>query len=328
MLKEAKLLLVDDDDALRQSLRDQPEFYKSFSIDEASSGSEALEFIKRKTYELVLLDVGLPDMDGRSVCRSMRSASVNACIILMTGADTEANTSASSEAGADDYVTKPFKLGNLLSRIDALLNHRDNIEDGIFNIGHTLFDDFDKEGDDWAVGWILQVLKKHKPIFFKNEIFNKWFHTYSNENINYEELQLMLLEQKFESADRLTSAFLRKLAGNLAEKRGYVFYSEVGKMSGKDLETIDRLWNIYSNGRFGFSNQAKILKSLGKKYELLWPKIGWKKEGLWTRYPNSFCWSLKAPDGHMPLINQLRGVRLMDSILRHPAIAERHNNIL
>lgn len=135
MLKKAKLLLVDDDDALRQSLRDQPEFYKSFSIDEASSGSEALEFIKRKTYELVLLDVGLPDMDGRSVCRSMRSARVKACIILMTGADTEANTSANSEAGSDDYVTKPFKLSNLLSRIDALLNHRENIEDGTFNIG-------------------------------------------------------------------------------------------------------------------------------------------------------------------------------------------------
>ena len=118
------------------------------------------------------------------------------------------------------------------------------------------------------------------------------------------------------------------MAGKIAEKRGYVFFSEVNNMSGIDLQTIDRLWNIYSNGRFSFSNQAKILKSVGKKYELLWPKIGWKKEGLWTRYPNSFCWSLEAPEGHMPLINQLRGVRLMDSILRHPAIAERHNNIL
>ena len=55
----------------------------------------------------------------------------SACIILTTGADTEADTSASSEAGADDYVTKPFKLSNLLSRIDALLNHRDNIEDAL-----------------------------------------------------------------------------------------------------------------------------------------------------------------------------------------------------
>ena len=58
------------------------------------------------------------------------------------------------------------------------------------------------------------------------------------------------------------------------------------------------------------------------------PKLDGKKDGFWTRYPKSFSWTLKAPDGHMPLINQLRGVRLMDSILRHPAIAKRHNNIL
>jgi len=158
--------------------------------------------------------------------------------------------------------------------------------------------------------------------------WNKWFNTYSDIDINYDDLQLMLVEQQFEEADRLTSSYLRKLAGKLAEKRGYVFYSEVKNMSGKDLDTIDRLWTIYSTGRFGFSIQAKILKSVGKKYELMWPKIGWKKDGLWTRYPGSFCWSLDAPDGHMPLINQLRGVRLMDSILRHPAISKRHNNIL
>ena len=200
--------------------------------------------------------------------------------------------------------------------------------DNLLPIADKLFDDFEQEGDDWAVGWILQVLKKHKPLFFKDKKYNHWFITYSDENINYDELQLKLLEQKFEDADRLTSSFLRKLAGKLAEKRGYVFYSEVNNMSGTDLQTIDRLWNIYSNGKFGFSTQAKILKSVEKKYELLWPKIGWKNDGCWTRYPNSFKWSLDAPEGHMPLINQLRGVRLMDSILRHPAISKRHNNIL
>ena len=189
---------------------------------------------------------------------------------------------------------------------------RDRIEsevENIFNLGPSLFDIFDRDGDDWVAGWILQVLKKFKPEFFENSNFNNWFNTYSDIDINYDDLQLMLVEQKFEEADRLTSSFLRKLAGKLAEKRGYVFYSEVKNMPSKDLQTIDRLWNIYSTGRFGFSIQAKILKSVGKRYELLWPKIGWKKDGLWTRYPSSFCWSLDAPDGHMPLINQLRGVR-------------------
>ena len=224
-------------------------------------------------------------------------------------------------------LVKKFIDSNQRKRIN-LLSDIESEAENIFIIGNKLFEDFDQDGDDWSAGWILQVLKKHKPTFFENTIYNNWFHTYSEENINYEELQLKLLEQEFEAADRLTSSYLRKLAGKLAEKRGYVFYSEVNNMSGKDLQTIDRLWNIYSNGKFGFSIQAKILRSVGKKYELMWPKIGWKNNGNWTRYPNSFCWSLEAPEGHMPLINQLRGIRLMDSILRHPAISLRHNNIL
>jgi len=225
-----------------------------------------------------------------------------------------------------DLINK-FVDSNQRKRLNLLTQIESEVEN-IFKLGPTLFEIFDSDGDDWAAGWLLQVFKKYKPDFFENTKFNKWFNTYSDIDINYDNLQLMLVEQRFEEADRLTSTFLRKLAGKLAEKRGYVFFSEVRNMSALDLQTIDRLWTIYSNGRFGFSTQAKILKSVGKKYELLWPKIGWKNEGLWTRYPKSFCWSLNAPDGHMPLINQLRGVRLMDSILRHPAIAERHNNIL
>ena len=230
-------------------------------------------------------------------------------------------------SNATSDLIKKFVDSNQRKRINLLTQIEAEVEN-IFKLGPSLFETFDNDGDDWPAGWLLQILKKYKPNFFNNTKFNNWFNTYSDIDINYEELQLMLVEQKFEEADRLTSSYLRKLAGKLAEKRGYVFYSEVKNMPSKDLQTIDRLWNIYSTGRFGFSIQAKILKSVGKKYELLWPKIGWKKEGLWTRYPASFCWSLDAPDGHMPLINQLRGVRLMDSILRHPGIAERHNNIL
>ena len=233
----------------------------------------------------------------------------------------------------DDYykttleLVKKFVESSQRKRINLLTDIESEAEN-LFVIGNKLFDNFDNDGDDWAAGWLLQVLKKHKPNFFDNKKYNNWFLTYSENNINYDELQLKLLEQKFEDADRLTSSYLRKLAGKLAETRGYVFYSEVNNMSGTDLQTIDRLWSIYSNGKFGFSIQAKILKSVGQRYELLWPKIGWKNQGNWTRYPDSFSWSLKAPDGHMPLINQLRGVRLMDSILRHPAISLRHNNIL
>ena len=224
-------------------------------------------------------------------------------------------------------LVQKFVDSNQRKRINLLSNIESEV-DKLFLIGEKLFNYFEQDGDDWAAGWFLQLFKKHKPKFFEKKKYNKWFNTYSDSDINYDELQLKLLEQKFEDADRLTSSYLRKLAGKLAEKRGYVFYSEVKNMSGTDLQTIDRLWHIYSNGKFGFSIQAKILKSVENKYELLWPKIGWKNNGIWTRYPASFCWSLDAPEGHMPLINQLRGVRLMDSILRHPGISLRHKNIL
>ena len=210
----------------------------------------------------------------------------------------------------------------------SLIKKIESSADSLFEVADSFLKESERGGDDWANGWILQVLKMYKPEFFENDIYNKWFLTYTEREINFDKLQLNLLEQNFEEADRITSSILRQLAGKVAEKRGYVFYSEVKNMSGKDLETIDRLWKIYSQGKFGFSIQAKLLKSVGKRYDLLWPRIGWKKDGIWTRYPSAFSWSLDAPDGHMPLVNQLRGVRLMDSILRHPSIALRHDNCL
>ena len=224
-------------------------------------------------------------------------------------------------------LVKKFIASNQRKRRN-LVNDIELSAESLYKVGEDVIKYVAREGDDWSIGWVLQVLKKYKPNFFEKDIYNNWFFTNSAIDLNYNDLQLNLLNQDFEEADRLTSAYLRKLAGKVAENRGYVFYSEVKNMPGEDLDTIDRLWKIYSQGKFGFSNQAKILKSVGKRYDLLWPKIGWKKDGIWTRYPSSFCWSLKAPEGHMPLVNQLRGVRLMDSILRHPSIAKRHENCL
>ena len=240
-------------------------------------------------------------------------------------------SSQDSKTNNEDTINlvKKFIASNQRKRRN-LVNDIELSSESLFDVGEEIIKFVDRDGDDWSIGWILQVLKKYKPNFFDKDKdnYDKWFYMKSEIDLKYDDLQLNLLKQNFEEADRLTSAYLRKLAGKVAENRGYVFYSEVKDMPGDDLVTIDRLWNIYSQGKFGFSNQAKLLKSVGKRYDLLWPKIGWKKDGIWTRYPSSFCWSLKAPDGHMPLVNQLRGVRLMDSILRHPSIANRHENCL
>lgn len=130
------------------------------------------------------------------------------------------------------------------------------------------------------------------------------------------------MDQQFEEADRLTSEHLRQLAGEAAVQRGYVYYSEVPPIASVDLESIDRLWVMYSQGRFGFSVQIRLLRSLNGRWDQLWPRLGWKQGGVWTRYPRSFTWSLEAPEGHLPLVNQLRGVRLMDALLStRPATA-------
>jgi DNA-binding response OmpR family regulator len=139
MVNGKSLLLVDDDDALREVLRDQLQLNEEFAIQEAASGAAALEIAKGSNHDLLILDVGLPDMDGREVCRLMRRAGVNAPIIMLAGADTGADTILGRDACANDYVTKPFKLGVLLARIRAQLRQHERSEDAVFNIGPYSF---------------------------------------------------------------------------------------------------------------------------------------------------------------------------------------------
>jgi hypothetical protein len=85
------------------------------------------------------------------------------------------------------------------------------------------------------------------------------------------------------------------------------------------LRTINTLWQVYSEGKFGYSVQRELWLSVGKDWEKFWKKIDWKNGNKWTRYPNEFTWDLSAPKGHLPLSNQLRGVRVLKEILTHPA---------
>jgi len=139
MTARKNILLVDDDDALRQSLAEQLGVYEEFSATEAANGGEALEIVKTKSFDLVLLDVGLPDIDGRELCKLFRRNGVKAPIIMLTGADSEADTILGLDSGANDYVTKPFRLGVLLARIRAQLRQHEQSEDATFAIGRFTF---------------------------------------------------------------------------------------------------------------------------------------------------------------------------------------------
>jgi GUN4-like/ARM-like repeat domain, GUN4-N terminal len=141
----------------------------------------------------------------------------------------------------------------------------------------------------------------------------------SERGIDYSDLQALLVQQDFQAADRLTLEKMCELTGDLAFQRKWLYFTEVAKLPIEDLQTIDRLWRIYSEGKFGFSVQRELWLGTGKNWEALWSLIGWKSGNSWTRYPQGFTWDLTAPRGHLPLSNQLRGVRVISSLLSHPA---------
>jgi DNA-binding response OmpR family regulator len=134
-----RILIVDDDSALRQSLTEQLELNEEFVTVECETAARALEIAKHERLDAILLDVGLPDMDGRELCRRLRGAAVQVPIVMLTGADSDADTILGLDAGADDYVTKPFRLSVLLARLRAHLRQSEHSDDAEFTIGPYTF---------------------------------------------------------------------------------------------------------------------------------------------------------------------------------------------
>jgi DNA-binding response OmpR family regulator len=98
-----------------------------------------MEKAKAGHYDLVILDVGLPDTDGRELCRRMRKQGVKCPVLMLTGHDSDSDTILGLDAGANDYVTKPFKFPVLLARIRAQLRQHEQSEDAVFQLGHYTF---------------------------------------------------------------------------------------------------------------------------------------------------------------------------------------------
>ena len=139
MAQLKKVLLIDDDEDLRQALSEQLLMTEDFDVHEGASGTEALEKIKQHSYDLLVLDVGLPDTDGRELCRLIRKQGVKCPILMLTGHDTDSDTILGLDAGANDYITKPFKFPVLLARMRAQLRQHELSEDAIFVLGPYTF---------------------------------------------------------------------------------------------------------------------------------------------------------------------------------------------
>jgi len=159
-----KILLVDDDDTLRESLGEQLRLHEEFATQEAETGGKAIELAKVEHFDAILLDVGLPDMDGREVCRVLRRNNVNCPVIMLTAAESDADTILGLEAGANDYVTKPFRLGVLLARLRAQLRQHEQSEDAVFGIGPYTFRPAAKVLVDDGKGRKIRLTEKETAI--------------------------------------------------------------------------------------------------------------------------------------------------------------------
>jgi DNA-binding response OmpR family regulator len=134
-----KILVVDDDDMLRESLVEQLSLYEEFEIVPAESAAKGVQRARQEPIDLVVMDVGLPDMDGREAVKLLRKGGFRAPVIMLTGQDSESDTILGLEAGANDYVTKQFRFAVLLARIRAQLRQHDQSEDAVFSIGRYTF---------------------------------------------------------------------------------------------------------------------------------------------------------------------------------------------
>jgi DNA-binding response OmpR family regulator len=134
-----KILIIDDDDELRDSLSEQLSLHEEFDTLLAANASDGLKLARNGHVDLVLLDVGLPDLDGREACKLLRRSGFKGPVVMLTGQATDSDTILGLESGANDYVTKPFRFAVLLARIRAQLRQHEASEDAVFTIGPYSF---------------------------------------------------------------------------------------------------------------------------------------------------------------------------------------------
>ena len=134
-----KILIIDDDADLTNALVEQLALHEEFEAEAVDNAAKGVQAAKNGHVDLVIMDVGLPDLDGREAVRILRKGGFKSPIVMLTGHDTDSDTILGLESGANDYVIKPFKFAVLLARIRAQLRQHEASEDAVFNIGPYTF---------------------------------------------------------------------------------------------------------------------------------------------------------------------------------------------
>lgn len=133
------IMLVDDEEDLREALAEQFRITGEFELDQAGSAREALLKMEQRDIDVIILDISLPDIDGRELCRILRKKNIKCPIIMLAAQDADVDSVLGLDAGANDYVVKPFKFSVLLARIRSHLRQFEQTEDANFFLGPYVF---------------------------------------------------------------------------------------------------------------------------------------------------------------------------------------------
>ena len=134
-----KILIVDDDEALRESLCEQFSLHDEFTVTAVGNAAQGIGHLKSELVDVVILDVNMPDIDGREACKIMRRNGYKGPVIMLTAQDSDSDAILGLDSGANDYVTKPFRFAVLLARIRAQLRQHEQSEDAVFKVAFYTF---------------------------------------------------------------------------------------------------------------------------------------------------------------------------------------------
>jgi DNA-binding response OmpR family regulator len=139
MAQVRTILIADDDEDLRQALAEQLTLHEEFEVLQAENGAKAIAIARSAQPDLIIMDVGLPDFDGREAVKIIRKNGFKNPIVMLTAQDSDSDTVLGFDSGANDYVTKPFRFAVLLARIRAHLRQYEASDDATFRIGQYTF---------------------------------------------------------------------------------------------------------------------------------------------------------------------------------------------
>lgn len=211
-----RILVVEDEIQMRFGLKDNLEF-EGYVVDEAADGEAALEKASEAFYDLIVLDVMLPKQSGFEVCKAIRSKGINTPILMLTAKGEEIDKVRGLEFGADDYVTKPFSLRELLARIKALLRRSPRIkEDHLQNVS------IGKLTVDFST---YQAFEDNQPVHLSHKEYEilKYFLEHRNETVSRDQLLSDVWGYNAEITSRTVDNFILKLRQKIEENPAHPF---------------------------------------------------------------------------------------------------------